>query len=111
MKHRLGFILSCTHALILMGVLATMILGSPNLGYSLEVYCGYTVWIMSFPLGLLSELFSGGHHGSFWDLVLYFILMIPNSFIWGYFLAGLIREIAGLFRTAPSTSDDPQSPK
>ena len=93
---KLGGILTSLIALLVAGLWAVLFLGSPDFGYAEEV--GNAVYVLSFPFGWFSKMFSGGHNGKTSDLVWYFLLMIPNSFLWGYTLAAIINGVRSLVR-------------
>jgi hypothetical protein len=100
----LGGKLSCLLALIVAGLWLAIGLGSPNLPSFAEGWIGNALYILSFPLGWLSGMFSGGHASGRGRLVGYILLMIPNVLLWGYTASSLkngIRLLAGHTRSKP----------
>jgi|SRR5882672_3331082 len=70
--------------------------------YHVQVYSGYAIYALSFPLGWLSGMFSGGHGGPPSQLYLYLLLLIPNAFVLGYSIAGVFHVLRRVFRFSRS---------
>jgi hypothetical protein len=68
--------------------------------YHVQVYGGYAIYILSFPLGWLTGMFSGGHGGPPSQFYLYLLLLIPNAFILGYSIAGVFYALRRVFRSS-----------
>lgn len=88
-------------ALTCASVWATLLFLVPDDAGDVQQLGGTVIYYLSFPLGWLSAIFDG-HAVRPSQLILYLLLMISNSFLLGYSIAGLFR----LFRYAcgPSLS-------
>ena len=95
MKLGLGGILTCCFAFLVTGLVAIGHVGSTRIGADLKESRENTIFILSLPLGWLSGIGSVTHPGRD-RYILYLLLMIPNSFLWGYSLAAVIRQIGRL---------------
>jgi len=88
MRITLGGKLSISLAALFAGLWAMLLLAGPG-AYHVQVYGGNAIYLLSFPLGWLGGMFAGGHGGSLSQVVVYLLLMIPNSFLLGYSIAGV----------------------
>jgi hypothetical protein len=96
MKITLGGKLSIAIAVLFSASWLTVAFAGPG-AYHVQVYGGYAVYFLSFPLAWLSGLFVGGHAGLPWHFYLYLLLLIPNMFVLGYSIAGVFHVLRRVF--------------
>jgi hypothetical protein len=90
MKMTLGGKLSIAVAVLIATSWLSLVFAGPD-AYYVQIYGERAIFILSFPLGWLAGMFTGRHGGPPHQFYLYMALLIPNSFILGYSIAGLAR--------------------
>ena len=88
MKIALGGKISIALALICSCLWVTLLL-VPDNASKVQQFGGVALYYLSFPIGWLSSMFSGGHEVRPSQLIIYLVLLIPNCFLLGYSLAGV----------------------
>ncbi len=91
MNLALGAKLSILIAMAVSGIWYLLFFAGDSLGGKFQEYGGVLLYLLSFPLGWLSGMFSHTDAGPNSEVWLYLILMIPNCFLLGYSLSGLRR--------------------
>jgi len=89
MKATLGGKLTILVAVVCAAIWLTLLSAPPD-AYHVHVYGSNAIFILSMPLGYLSGMFSHTDAGRASELWLYLLLMIPNCFLLGYSVSGLI---------------------
>jgi hypothetical protein len=103
MKITLGGRLSIAIAVLFVACWLTVAFAGPD-AYHVQVYSGYALYILSFPLAWILRTFSDGHGGPPSLFYLYLLLLIPNTFILGYSIAGIFNVLRRVFRSSLPTA-------